>query len=65
MEQQRQQSESQGQMGRPSKEHIVKRYRKAYPQGKKMECARVMGINIKTVSKYWDLYEEKDECPQE
>jgi len=45
----------QGKTGRPSKKYIVMRYRKAHPNGKKMECARVMGISIKTVSKYWDI----------
>lgn len=45
-----------GKMGRPSKEHIVVRYRKNYPEGRKTDCARITGISIKTVSKYWDLH---------
>jgi len=44
-----------GKLGRPDKKQIVMRYRENYPTGKKMECARVLGISIKTVSKYWDL----------
>jgi hypothetical protein len=50
--------------GRPTKEHIVRRYRMSNPEGKKMQCARVTGLSIKTVSKYWDIalnYEPKEE----
>jgi len=54
--QEQRQGQSQGKMGRPSKEHIVVRYRKSHPNGKKMECAKLTGISIKTVSKYWDVY---------
>ena len=43
-------------LGRPTKEHIVFRYREKYPNGKKMECVKATGISIKTVSKYWDSY---------
>jgi len=56
--------ESVGKMGRPTKEHVVLRYRANYPVSKKMECKRATGLSIKTVSKYWDLYtdveKEKD-----
>ena len=45
-----------GQMGRPTKEHIVLRYRENAPMARKMECMRATGLSIKTVSKYWDLY---------
>jgi len=51
------QQKSTGKKGRPSKEHIVKQYRKKYPKGRKMECAKKTGLSIKTVSKYWELYE--------
>ena len=52
------------QLGRPTKEHIVRRYRKNYPEGKKMQCSRTTGLSIKTVTKYWDSvlnYESKEE----
>ena len=58
---QQQNGESRGKTGRPSKKHIVMRYRKAHPVGKKMECARLMGISIKTVSKYWESWVEQTE----
>jgi hypothetical protein len=45
-----------GKIGRPSKKHIVMRYRENYPTGRKMECAKMLGISIKTVSKYWDVH---------
>jgi len=57
---QERQKNAQGKMGRPTKEHIVTRYRKRYPTGKKMECARATGISIKTVSKYWNSYVDID-----
>lgn len=41
--------------GRPTKEHVVIRYRESYPRAKKMECVRATGLSIKTVSKYWEL----------
>ena len=49
-----------GKMGRPTKEHIVIRYRMGYPQGKKMECVRATGLSIKTVSKYWNMAIEQE-----
>ena len=48
------------QMGRPTKEHIVKRYRKTYPEGRKMQCSRTTGLSIKTVTKYWDIVLKSD-----
>jgi len=53
---------AQGKMGRPTKEHIVLKYRGMYPNNRKMQCTRATGLSIKTVSKYWDLYEEKKEA---
>ena len=50
-----------GQTGRPTKEHDVLRYRESYPTARKMECVRATGLSIKTVSKYWELYEESKE----
>ena len=50
-----------GQIGRPTKEHDVLRYRENYPTAGKMECVRATGLSIKTVSKYWGLYEESEE----
>lgn len=52
----KQREEPWGQMGRPTKEHIVLRYRENYPTARKMECVRATGLSIKTVSKYWELY---------
>ena len=50
-----------GKPGRPSKKHIVIQYRKKYPDARKMECVRATKLSIKTVSKYWDSYDEQDE----
>ena len=41
-------------IGRPTKEHIVMRYRKNNPDASKTSCVRETGLSIKTVSKYWD-----------
>jgi len=43
-----------GKVGRPTKEHIVRKYRQKYPDSWKMQCVRTTGLSIKTVSKYWD-----------
>ena len=43
-----------GKMGRPSKKHVVVRFRKRYPEAPKIECIKATGLAIKTVSKYWD-----------
>jgi len=50
-----QEGRSQGKTGRPTKEHIVIRYRTNYPYARKMECVRATGLSIKTVSKYWEI----------
>ena len=42
-------------IGRPTKEDIVMRYRRKYPNDSKTSCVRATGLSIKTVSKYWDL----------
>ena len=39
--------------GRPSKEQIVKEYRKNNPNGKKADCIRATGLDKKTVYKWW------------
>ena len=39
--------------GRPTKEDIIKQWRKEKPQGTKAECIRETGINKKTVYKWW------------
>jgi len=57
----KQKKSSQGKLGRPTKEHIVIRYRENYPKAKKMACARATGLSIKTVSKYWDMVPTKKE----
>jgi hypothetical protein len=52
---QKQEKTAWGKMGRPTKEHIVRNYRKKKPQKRKMQCVRDTGVSIKTVSKYWDM----------
>ena len=49
-----------GKPGRPTKEQDVFRYRDKFVDGRKMQCVRATGMSIKTVSKYWDLYEKKE-----
>ena len=41
-------------IGRPTKEDIVMRYRRKYPDDSKTSCVRATGLSIKTVSKYWE-----------
>jgi len=60
-----QRKERWGKVGRPTKEHIVKKYRKTHPNSWKMQCVRATGLSIKTVSKYWDALEKKEEDTQE
>ena len=43
-----------GKMGRPTKKHIVVRFRKKHPDEAKIECVKATGLAIKTVSKYWE-----------
>lgn len=40
--------------GRPSKEQIVKEYRRNNPNGKKADCIRETGLTKPTVYKWWD-----------
>ncbi|WP_338631962.1 hypothetical protein [Clostridium baratii] len=40
--------------GRPSKEQIVKEYRKSNPNARKCDCIRETGLDKKTVYKWWD-----------
>lgn len=49
--------ENWGKVGRPTKEHIVRKYRQKHPDSWKMQCVRITGLSIKTVSKYWDKVE--------
>ena len=44
-------------MGRPTKGHIVREYRKFCPNATKTQCVRATGVTIKTVSKYWQQEE--------
>jgi len=44
--------------GRPTKEHIVFRYRDRYPKRSKTECIKATELSSKTVSKYWDSWKE-------
>lgn len=55
-----QRKEHWGKVGRPTKEHIVRKYRKKYPDSWKMQCVRTTGLSIKTVSKYWDMIDEEE-----
>ena len=54
----KQQREPTNKIGRPTKEHIVIGYRESYPEASRRGCARATGLSIKTVSKYWNLYNE-------
>lgn len=47
--------------GRPTKEHIVRTYREIYPNATKMDCERVTKLARKTVNKYWNQVEIKQE----
>lgn len=40
--------------GRPSKEKVVKEWRKTYPDGRKVDCIRETGLSKPTVYKYWN-----------
>lgn len=40
--------------GRPSKEYIVKEYRKNNPNAKKSQCIKETGLDKKTVYKWWN-----------
>ena len=44
----------QSKIGRPSKEHVVTKFRESYPNFTKAQCVEVTGLTIKTVSKYWN-----------
>ena len=50
----RSKKKTKGKMGRPTKGHIVLRFRKHSPEDSKLECVRQTGLSIKTVSKYWN-----------
>lgn len=44
-------------VGRPkgsTKEELVKKWREAHPQGRKCECVKELGLDKKTVSKWWE-----------
>lgn len=40
--------------GRPKKSEIVEEWRKAHPDGKKIDCERETGLSRHTVLKWWD-----------
>ena len=40
--------------GRPDKAKIVKDWRNAHPDGKKIECERETGLSRHTILKWWD-----------
>lgn len=39
--------------GRPDKAKLAEEWRKAHPDGTKVECNRVTGIDPKTIRKWW------------
>jgi hypothetical protein len=39
--------------GRPSKQEVVRRWREAHPDGKKIDCERDTGLSRPTVLKWW------------
>ena len=45
--------------GRKDKFHIVKTWRNAHPDGTKYACAKELGIDKKTVMKWWDTTEQE------
>jgi hypothetical protein len=45
-------------VGRPSKKHIVVKFRNTYPTYTKSRCIQITGLSSKTVSKYWDAQDE-------
>ena len=56
----KQQKQPWGKPGRPTKEQDVFRYRENFSESGKMQCVRATGLSIKTVSKYWNLYEKRE-----
>lgn len=40
--------------GRPTKEQEIKDYKKANPEATRYRCSRDLGIDPKTVKKWWD-----------
>lgn len=42
------------QLGRHSKESVVKEWLRIHPEGKKIDCIRDTGLSRNTVSKYWN-----------
>ncbi len=55
--------------GRPSAEQKVREWRKAHPEGRKVDCIRETGLSKKTVYKWWEepkpeLEEPKNKIPE-
>ena len=61
----RQEKQPTNKIGRPTKEHIVVRYRQSYPNASKRSCARATGLSTKTVRKHWESYQYHVEMPVE
>lgn len=40
--------------GRPTKQELVRAYRKKNPDAKKYQCHEDLGIDPKTIRKWWD-----------
>lgn len=47
--------------GAPTKDEIVKEWRKNHPNGKKVECIRETGLSKPTVYKWWDTVDESND----
>ncbi len=41
--------------GRPDKAKIVEEWRKAHPEGKKIDCERELKLSRHTVIKWWNV----------
>lgn len=45
--------------GRPEKSKIVEEWRKAHPDGRKIDCHRETGLSRMTIDKWWDFKSEE------
>lgn len=41
--------------GRPTKQELIKAYRKQHPDATKYQCHEELGIDPKTIRKWWDI----------
>lgn len=52
---------SQDKRPRKNKKELVQRYRKIWPEGNKVDCARVTKLDPKTIRRWWDVAEAENE----